>query len=122
MEDGSEISDSCLDFQGSTENPMSKEQRKEKFCYCATRIMSEHKAEELWEDLNNLENVDNISKIIALSNSNWYYSLTLWCSLSRGGGMVDAVDLKSIVLKDVRVRVSPSAYFMFYVIINIWRY
>ena len=70
MEDGSEISGSCLDFQGSTENPMSKEQRKEKFCYCATRIMSGHKAEELWEDLNNLENVDNISKIIALSNSN----------------------------------------------------
>jgi len=70
LEDGTEISGSCLDFQGSTENPMSKEQRKEKFCYCATRIMSEHKAEELWEDLNNLENVDNISKIIALSNSN----------------------------------------------------
>ncbi|MQG84368.1 MAG: MmgE/PrpD family protein, partial [SAR202 cluster bacterium] len=70
LEDGSEISGSCLDFQGSTESPMSKEQRKEKFCYCATRIMSEHKAEELWEHLNNLENVDNISKIIALSNSN----------------------------------------------------
>jgi 2-methylcitrate dehydratase PrpD len=70
MKDGSTFTDRCLDFQGSTENPMTSDQRKQKFCYCATRIMSDQKAEHFWEILNQLENNNNISEIIALSNSN----------------------------------------------------
>jgi hypothetical protein len=35
----------------------------------------------------------------------------IFCPACRGGGMADATDLKSVVRKDVRVRLPPSAPF-----------
>jgi len=65
LKDGRTVSEECEWFRGSVGNPMSREERLDKFRDCARRVLSEQETTALIDRLEHLEEVPDISAIVA---------------------------------------------------------
>ena len=66
LKDGSTVSEECRGYRGSAVNPMSHQERIDKFLDCVRRVLVDQDAERLLTLLEDLENVDDISAIMAI--------------------------------------------------------
>ncbi len=66
LKDGRTVSEVCRDFRGSIANPMSREERMAKARDCARRVLGEQDTERLIGLLERLEELDDISELLAL--------------------------------------------------------
>ncbi len=66
LQDGSSVSDECRQFRGSAGNPMSREERLDKVGDCVRRVLSEPDSAHLLGLLEALEQVADISTVMAL--------------------------------------------------------
>ncbi len=70
LQDGSTVSETCHGFTGSAANPMSREQRLDKVWNCVRRVLSDPAGEDLLGRLEDLENVADISAVMAILGQN----------------------------------------------------
>ena len=66
LKDGSTVSEECRGYRGSAANPMSHQERIDKFLDCVRRVLVDQDAERLLTLLEDLENVADISAIMAI--------------------------------------------------------
>ena len=66
LHDGRTLTEECREFRGSAANPMIREERIAKFRECAHRAISQGKAEKLFDLLEQLEHVNNISDVTGI--------------------------------------------------------
>jgi 2-methylcitrate dehydratase PrpD len=64
LNDGRTVSEECLHFRGSVGNPLSREERLEKFRYCTRHALADRATEQLLGLLERLETVDNVSSLM----------------------------------------------------------
>jgi len=64
LNDGRVVSAECLHFRGSVRNPLSREERLEKFRYCSRHALSDRATEQLLGLLERLEAVDDVSSLM----------------------------------------------------------
>ena len=64
--DGTTIQDECSTFRGSAENPMNESERTDKIIDCVSRSLSDGDTQEVIGQLNNLEELDDISQLMDL--------------------------------------------------------
>ncbi len=65
LKNGATVSGACVEFLGSIGNPMNSDERKAKFLHCTEIILDGQAAERLHETLENLEDVDDVSELMA---------------------------------------------------------
>ncbi len=66
LKDGRTVSDECQKFTGSAGNPMSREQRMAKVWDCIGRVLSDREGERMLALVEDLENVPDISALMAI--------------------------------------------------------
>ncbi|MEE8442968.1 MAG: hypothetical protein V3S37_04390, partial [Dehalococcoidia bacterium] len=66
LTDGRTVDEECRWFRGSVGNPMSRDERLAKFSGCARRVLSEQDTTLLFDQLERLEQVDDVSPIMAM--------------------------------------------------------
>ena len=66
LKDGRTVSEVCRDFRGSIANPMSREERAAKARDCVRRVLAEQDTDRLLGLLERLEELDDISELLAL--------------------------------------------------------
>ena len=65
LNDGRTVTEESINYRGSIGNPMSREERLDKFRYCVSqRALSEQDAEQLFGLLERLETVDDVSSLM----------------------------------------------------------
>ena len=64
--DGTTIQDECSTFRGSAENPMNESERTDKIVDCISRSLSDGDTQQVIGQLNNLEDLDDISQLMDL--------------------------------------------------------
>ena len=66
LKDGTIVTEVCRDFRGSAANPMSRDERHDKFRDCVRRVLSSQETEALLDLLEHLEQVDDISDLMGM--------------------------------------------------------
>ncbi|MAF53704.1 MAG: MmgE/PrpD family protein [SAR202 cluster bacterium] len=65
LKNGDTVSGRCIEFLGSIGNPMNPDDRKAKFMHCAEIVLDGEAAERLFDTLGHLEDVDDVSDLMA---------------------------------------------------------